>query len=31
MNQDVVQPDIGDGQGYDQRELPSSCHILGAV
>jgi hypothetical protein len=27
----VVQPDVGDGQRDEQRELPSSHHVLGAV
>jgi hypothetical protein len=31
MNQDVVQPDNGDGRGDDQQELPGSRHVLRAV
>jgi hypothetical protein len=27
----VVQPDIGDGRGDEQRELHNSCHVLWAV
>jgi hypothetical protein len=31
IDQDVVQPDIGNGQGDEQRELSSTHHVLGAV
>jgi hypothetical protein len=31
INQDVVQPDVGDGRGDDQRELPVPRHVLGVV
>jgi hypothetical protein len=31
MNQCVVQPDVGDGQGDEQQELSGSHHVLGAV
>jgi hypothetical protein len=29
INQDVVQPDVGDGQGDDQPELPGPHMFLG--
>jgi hypothetical protein len=27
----MVHLDVGDGMGDDQQELPSPCHVLGAV
>jgi hypothetical protein len=31
ISKDVVQLNVGDGEGDEQRELPVTCHILGAV